>query len=69
MDLNGDGKISYSEFITSSIGMDESLSNDCIESAFRLFDKDLDGLISVNDLKQFFKAQESWWANDASLVA
>jgi Ca2+-binding EF-hand superfamily protein len=54
MDLDGDGKISYSEFITSSIGMDDALSDDCVEAAFRLFDKEMSGQIDVKKLKEFF---------------
>ncbi|KAL1198467.1 Disease resistance protein ADR2 [Cardamine amara subsp. amara] len=56
-DADGDGLISYDEFIKFSraIRTDEAASEEEIKMAFRLFDKDRNGLISAAELRLVMK--------------
>ena len=53
-DLDGDGKIDYSEFIQSAIDHKHLLNKSNLEIAFEMFDLNHDGQISVDELKGMF---------------
>ena len=53
-DVNGDGKIDYTEFIAAAFQKDMLLSGQNLRAAFQIFDKDGDGSISREELKQVF---------------
>lgn len=54
LDLNDDGKIDYSEFITAAVNRAKLLSKRNLDMAFEMFDKNKDGKISIAELKAVF---------------
>lgn len=56
-DLNG--MIDYNEFITATINWQKHLSQEMLESAFKAYDKDKNGTISLSEIKQFLGGEES----------
>ncbi|OMJ68268.1 hypothetical protein SteCoe_34334 [Stentor coeruleus] len=63
-DLNG--LIDYNEFITATINWQKDLSHELLENAFKAYDKDKNGTISVNEIKMFLGGDgtelDSVWA-------
>lgn len=53
-DLDGDGKVDYTEFIAAAFRKDLLLSGENLQRAFRMFDADGDGTISKEELKKVF---------------
>ena len=51
MDINGSGKIAYSEFLIAAADKRELLSQENIDSVFKAFDIDGSGSISLQNLK------------------
>ena len=51
LDVNGDGKIDYSEFMTAAIDRRVLLNMENLEKAFKLFDADNNGKISMDELR------------------
>ena len=56
MDINGDSRISYSEFLLAAANKRELLSPENIDTVFRAFDIKNTGSISLQDLQQVFNA-------------
>ena len=54
LDVNGDGKIDYSEFTTAAIDRRIILDQQYLDTAFKIFDADGNGKISVDELKSIF---------------
>ncbi|OMJ80260.1 hypothetical protein SteCoe_19518 [Stentor coeruleus] len=52
VDLNGSGYIDYSEFVTASLKKEILVNNDTLNLAFKAFDIDGSGKISINELKE-----------------
>jgi calcium-dependent protein kinase len=50
-DADGSGEIDYSEFVVATMDKRKLLSNEKLEQAFNLFDKDKSGSISANEIK------------------
>jgi calcium-dependent protein kinase len=51
-DSDGSGEIDYSEFVVATMDKRKLLSNEKLEAAFNLFDKDGSGTISANEVKE-----------------
>lgn len=47
IDIDGDGEINYSEFLMASLNQNALLSSEKLEMAFRMFDVDGNGEISI----------------------
>ena len=54
LDTNQDGKIDYGEFITAAVNRARLLSEENLRIAFQMFDKDGNGYISKEELKDVF---------------
>ena len=54
IDINGDGTIDYTEFLTAAFNKDVLLSSQHLRAAFSMIDKNGDGAISKQELKQVF---------------
>ena len=52
VDVDKSGEIDYSEFIVASMNEKNLLSNNKLQAAFQMFDKDGGGSISVDEIKQ-----------------
>ena len=59
MDANGD--ISYNEFLTSIIDSKKFITNDRLDKAFKLFDKDGNGKLSIDEIRAVFGGDEKKW--------
>ena len=54
IDTNNDGQIDYQEFITAAYDRQKSLSQKNLEAAFKAFDSDGNGVITMDELKAIF---------------
>lgn len=52
VDADGNGEIDYSEFVIATMNEKSLLSNNKLETAFKMFDKDGGGSISTEEIKQ-----------------
>ena len=65
-DQDGNGVIDYQEFLTAAVNKVAVLSQENLKAAFRVFDKDNSGMITIDELKSVFdtknnKKDESLW--------
>ena len=51
-DIDGNGEISYSEWLAASGDMKKLITDEKLNTAFKFFDKDDNGQISVEELKE-----------------
>lgn len=51
-DADGSGEIDYSEWVVATMDKRKLLSNEKLETAFNLFDKDGSGTISADEIKE-----------------
>jgi len=63
LDLDGSGKISYDEFLSAMISSKKVVTEERLEKAFKMFDKDNSGKLSVNEIKAVFGGTEEQWKN------
>ena len=61
IDLDGSGEISYNEFLTAMIEGKNLVTNDRLQKAFRMLDKDNSGSISLEEIRHIFGGEESKW--------
>jgi len=54
LDYDHDGKINYSEFISAATSRKMLLTKDKLDTAFRMIDKNRDGKIQAEELKNLF---------------
>jgi len=52
IDIDGNGTIDYTEFVMATMNQMKLISNDKLEAAFRMFDKDNSGTISPDEIKE-----------------
>jgi calcium-dependent protein kinase len=52
VDADGNGEIDYSEFVVATMNEKNLLSNNKLQTAFKMFDKDGGGTISTEEIKQ-----------------
>jgi len=57
MDIDGDGFIEYSEFITATLKKNLYLKEERLIDCFELLDKDGDGKITVDELRELMESQ------------
>lgn len=55
-DINHDGTISYAEFMKIVAGEMNEARQQVIEAAFKKLDKTGDGIVTIEDLRDFYKA-------------
>jgi calcium-dependent protein kinase len=61
LDLDGSGEISYDEFLSAMIDGKKVLTEDRLEKAFKMFDKDGNGLLSIGEIVEVFGGDSSYW--------
>jgi len=67
MDVDGDGEIDFTEFISAAFDKRSLLTQDNLDAAFKTFDADGNGRITKSELKAVFatgkaqKATEEVW--------
>ena len=61
LDLDGSGEISYDEFLSAMIDGKKVLTEDRLEKAFKMFDKDGNGLLSIKEIIEVFGGDEAYW--------
>jgi calcium-dependent protein kinase len=54
VDKNESGEIDYSEWVMATINRESLLSKQRLEMAFKMFDKDGSGSISIDEIKEIF---------------
>lgn len=59
VDADGSGAIDYSEFVVATMNEKNLLSNNKLQSAFKMFDKDGGGSISTDEIKQVLSFGQS----------
>jgi len=52
VDIDKSGYIDYSEFVIASMNEKQLLTNEKLQAAFKMFDKDGSGLISATEIKE-----------------
>lgn len=52
VDTDGSGEIEYSEFVVATLNEKNLLSNNKLQTAFKMFDKDGGGTISIEEIRQ-----------------
>jgi calcium-dependent protein kinase len=57
VDADNSGFIDYSEFVVASMNEKNLLTNEKLEAAFKMFDKDGSGLITGDEIKEVMCAQ------------
>ena len=61
LDLDGSGEISYDEFLSAMIDGKKILTEDRLEKAFKMFDKDGNGYLSIAEIIEVFGGDEAYW--------
>jgi len=59
VDKNKSGKIDYSEFVMATCNRHNMLEKDRLETVFKMFDKDSNGSLTVEEVKRLFNAHNS----------
>ena len=54
LDMNGNGYIEYEEFVRAAVNKNIFLKEEILEFAFKFFDKDNSGEITLNEIKEVF---------------
>ena len=61
IDVDNSGEISYNEFLTCLIDTKKVLTVDKLDKAFKLFDKDNSGKLSIKEIKNVFGGTDKQW--------
>jgi calcium-dependent protein kinase len=68
-DTNGDGKLSYSEWMMTALNRDKFLSSEKLEGIFSELDADGNNMISLDELNVILGASEETDSQTASMLA
>ena len=71
IDFNNDGSINFSEFLTVNIQKEKLLNKETLDKAFRTFDSDSNGYITIKELKKTMPLEitaKAGWRNLVSEV-
>jgi len=52
VDFDGSGFIDYSEFVVAAMNESQLTTNDKLQAAFKMFDKDGSGIITADEIKE-----------------
>ena len=52
VDTDGSGFIDYSEFVVAAMNEQQLTTNDKLQAAFKMFDKDGSGIITADEIKE-----------------
>ena len=63
LDLDNSGNISYNEFLTSVLDYKQLLTEDSLKKTFNMFDKNGNGKLSIDEIKNYFGGDEETWKN------
>jgi len=69
VDADRSGFIDYTEFIVATVNSEEFNSNEFLQAAFKLFDKDGSGSISADEIKQVLGFGKGGSGDEASINA
>ena len=61
LDMDGSGKISYDEFLSAMINSQKVVTEERLKKAFKMFDKDNSGKLSVLEIRGVFGGTEAQW--------
>ena len=61
LDLDGSGQISYNEFLSAMINNKKIITDERLEKAFKMFDKDNNGRLSVDEIISVFGGDKESW--------
>ena len=61
LDLDGSGEISYDEFLSAMIDTKKIITEDKLAKAFKVFDKDNNGRLSVDEIREVFGGDIKTW--------
>ena len=61
LDMDGSGKISYDEFLSAMINSQKVVTEERLKKAFKMFDKDNSGKLSVKEIRNVFGGTEEQW--------
>ena len=64
MDVDGDGEIDFTEFISAAFDKKALLTKENIDAAFKTFDLDGNGVITKEELKQIFASGKAGEASN-----
>jgi calcium-dependent protein kinase len=65
VDIDRSGYIDYSEFVIACMNEKQLLTNEKLQAAFKMFDKDGSGSISASEIKVVLQAGNSSLTEDA----
>ena len=63
LDLDNSGNISYNEFLTSVLDYKQLLTEDSLKKTFNMFDKNGNGKLSIDEIKNYFGGDEETCKN------
>jgi len=64
IDNNNSGAVDYTEFVMATIDRNSLLSKERLETAFKIFDKDGNGYITADELREVFDPTNSRGVGD-----
>lgn len=69
VDTDGSGFIDYSEFVVAALNESQLTTNDKLQAAFKMFDKDGSGIITADEIKEVLQFGGTNQLNAAAINA